>query len=91
MDPHWDSGHPATYLIAMVTGLPWQPERNLNNSFVLGHIEFILLLSVPETIGIDHIPCCYGNAVVMATKVKPQLLLCLELYSVHTCYGGSLG
>ena len=22
-------------------------------------------------IGISHIPCCYGNSVVMAAKVKP--------------------
>ena len=31
----------ATYLVAMVTQLPWQPERNFNNSFVLHLIEVI--------------------------------------------------
>ena len=28
-------------------------------------------------ISISHIPLCYGNSVPMATRVKPQFLLCL--------------
>ena len=29
----------ATYLVAMVTRLTWQPQLYVNNSFVLSHIE----------------------------------------------------
>ena len=46
MDHPWDGGT-ATYLIAIVTGLPWQPELNLDNSFVLGDIGFIFAMEVP--------------------------------------------
>ena len=29
------------YLIAMVTQFPWQPDRNINNLFVLSHIKLV--------------------------------------------------
>ena len=56
----------------MVTQLPWQPELNLNNSLVLSRIEFKFGRKFFGTIGINHIPRCYGNSVAIATKVKPQ-------------------
>ena len=36
-------------------------------------------------------PCCYGNLVDMATRVKPPLLLCLKLYCIHIWYEDSMG
>ena len=31
----------AAYLVVMVTQFPWQPDCNINNFFVLSHIELI--------------------------------------------------
>ena len=37
----------ASYLIPVVTLLPWQPQWNLINSFVLSHIELVVATEVP--------------------------------------------
>ena len=49
--------------------LPWQPELTSNNSFVLSRIEFIFGMVLAWD---NHISCCYGNSVTMATRVKHQ-------------------
>ena len=61
-------------IVAMVTRV--KP----NYSFVLTHIEFILVWRLLGTIGISHIPRCYGNSVTMATRVKHKKLICFKLY-----------
>ena len=69
----------------METGLPWQPEWNISNSFVSSCIDFIFGLILPW----DNRHYCYGNKVTMATTVIchthiNSFVLCGK---VHTCSG----
>ena len=62
----------STYLVAMVIQMPWQPEWNVSNSFVLSPIEFIFGMELLWDERHQHIPRCYGNIVAMSTRVKLQ-------------------
>ena len=53
---------------------------SLCNSFALSRIEFIFGMEVLWDNRHQHIPRSYGNSVTMATRVKPQQLLCLKPY-----------
>ena len=49
---------------------------------LLFHVVFTLYLAwcFFRTIGISHIPRCYGNLVTMATTVSSKYLFCLKSY-----------
>ena len=96
----------ATYLVAMVTRLPWQPELNLNNSFVLSLIEVILGMKLP--CNDRHQPhtsllwklSCHGNEsetlithlsqVVLSSYLVWRLLGTTGISHIPRCYGNSV-
>ena len=77
-------------LAVLSSYLPWRFPGTIGiNPYTL--LLSYLLWSFLGMIGISQIPRCYGNSVAMATRVKPQLLLCFMSYWVHVWYGGFLG
>ena len=93
----------ASLLIAMVTLLPWQPQWNLINSFVLSHIELVVATEVPWNDSYQlHASllwkfCYHGNQT--ETSITPLSWVLLSSYLVwrflgmicishiHCCYG----
>ena len=53
---------------------------SLCNSFALSRIELIFDKEYSWDNRHQHIPCCYGYSVTMATREKPQELICLKPY-----------
>ena len=75
----------ATYLIAMVTKLPWQPQLYVNNSFVLSWIESIFGIEVlwedrhqPHTSLLWYL-CYHSNHSDMSITLLSQVILSSHL------------